>query len=290
MDLYGRDLAEGGQETVELLAVFLHHVAEVADGEAKLLGSVHVGMDEAHELVVALDDDALVDHHHRVELVFDLLGIDVLSVGAEKHVLDASADEDVALTVDGGEVAGVKPSVLVEHGVAGLGILVVAQHDVRAAREDLARHVGWVGTGDAYLHVVHHPSAGAAHEVAVVAVGDERGRLGRAVAHGQGKSDMAEEVLHLAVEPRAAKHHLEELAAEDILHLLEDARLDLLVDHRHVEQQVDVALLDEREHHLADDLLDDHRHDDDDGGMDVGTGALDERRAGQAREEEDVVA
>ena len=101
---------------------------------------------------------------------------------------------------------------------------------------------------------------------------------------------MAEEVLYLAIEPRAAKHHLEELAAEDILHLLEDARLDLLVDHRHVEQQVDVALLDEREHHLADDLLDDHRHDDDDGGMDVGTGALDERRAGQAREEEEVVA
>ena len=44
-----------------------------------------------------LDDDALVDHHHRVELVFDLLGIDVLSVGAEEHVLDASADEEMCI-------------------------------------------------------------------------------------------------------------------------------------------------------------------------------------------------
>ena len=123
-------LAVGGHHLVELLAVLLHHALEVFVVEAQELRLVVVGMDEAHEFVAPLHNDALADEGQRVELVLDLLGIDVLAVGSEEHVLGSAVDIDIAVGVHRAEVARVEPSLGVDRRLGGLGILVVAQQDV----------------------------------------------------------------------------------------------------------------------------------------------------------------
>ena len=45
------------------------------------------------------------------------------------------------------------PSLVVDGLAGGFLVLVVAEHDIGAAGENLAWHVGWVGTVDLHLHV-----------------------------------------------------------------------------------------------------------------------------------------
>ena len=160
-DFYFGNLLVGGQLFVQLGTVLLHDVADVVVVETHVLGFVVVGIDESDELVVTLHDDTLYDHGHGVELVLNLLGIDVLAVGAEEHVLAASVDIDVAVVVHGAQVAGMVPAVLVEGLGSGFGVFIIAQHDVGAFGQYLAGDVGGVGAVDFHFHVVGGLSAGA---------------------------------------------------------------------------------------------------------------------------------
>ena len=91
------------------------------------------------------EDGGFEDGGVRVEDVLDLGGEDLLAAG-DDHVLLAIDDVEVALGVEGREVAGAEPAV--DEGLGGLvGTLPVAGRDGGAARADLAdgAAVGWDG-------------------------------------------------------------------------------------------------------------------------------------------------
>ena len=72
-----------------------------------------------------------------VEEFLDLARIEVFAA-ADHHVLDAADDVAIAFGVDDGDVAGVHPTLGVEH-VGGLFALVpIAQHDAVAAGAEFA--------------------------------------------------------------------------------------------------------------------------------------------------------
>ena len=263
---------------VEFLAVLLHHALDVALVESHCLSLFEVGEDETHEFVATLHDKTLAHHSHRVEFVLNLLGINVLPVGAEQHVLYASADEDVSVCRHGGEVAGVIPSFGIESLACGFLVLVVAEHDVGASCHNLAGDILGVGTEYLHLHVAYGSAARAGLEVVPVAIGDERGALGGSISGGDGEVDALEECLYLLIEGCTASHHLVGIAAKGLHHHLTDALLHLLVDDGHVPQQSHFVVLYLREHHLADNLLHHERHGDDNGRMDVGKGLCNDSR------------
>ena len=124
----------------------------------------------------------------------------------------------------------------------------------------------------------------------MVAVADERSTLRGTEAHGEGEVDALEELLHLLVESCSTDDNLVGLAAKGIVHLLANHLLHLLVHNRHHQQQAHVVVLNLREHTLADDLLNNHRHGNDQRGLYLGIGLSNERRAGQTCEVEDVNA
>ena len=85
-----------------------------------------------------MHDERLGDVGQGAEDAFDLLGVDVLTVGAKDHCLAAAADEDESVTVDHAQIARLKPSVGRHGGGRSVRILVVTKHDVHAAHLDLA--------------------------------------------------------------------------------------------------------------------------------------------------------
>ena len=109
------------------------------------------------------------DHRHLGDLrqlvdhFLDLAAGDVLAAGLD-HVLLAVDDGDVALGVDGGEIAGMKPAAL-ERGLGALVVVEIAEHQVRRTVHDLAdlarRHVAQLIVDDAGLHIEHGATAGA---------------------------------------------------------------------------------------------------------------------------------
>ena len=235
-------------------------------------------MDEGHEFLVALHDDGFADEGHRVELVLNLLRVDVLAVGTEEHILDAALDEDMALGSHDAEVAGVVPAFGVDGFTRGFLVLVVSEHQVGAAGDNLAGHEPGIMAEDLHFHAVDGDAHGGRHEVLMVAIGDERRTLGGAIAAGDGEADADEELFYLLVEGCTTHDDLLDVAAEGFEHLLADGLLHLLADYRHIEQQPEGIVLDLREYALADDLLDDERHGDDDAGLDVLEGLCDDGR------------
>ena len=290
LQLYGREAAVGRRGGIESLAVLLHEVLQLGGAQSHGLGLFVVGVDKGHELVAPLHHHALCHHGERGELVLKLLGIDVLAVGAEEHVLDAATDEDVALGIHGAKVAGVVPSVGIEDGGGGFRILVVAEHDVWAPGHYLAGYGGGVVAEDAHLLVDGGTAAAAGHEALVVCIADDGGALGGAVAHGVAEAYLVEEGLYLLAEGGAADDDLIEAASEGCCNLLADLLVHLLADDGHAEEQPHLVVLYLGEDALADDLLNDQGHGDDDARAYVGKCLGDDSRAGHAGEVIDVAA
>src|SRR6185369_15947092 len=103
------------------------------------------------------------------------LGGDVLAPRGHDDVLLAVGDGEEAV-LQHSDVAGVEPALAVDGLRGGLGLLVVALHDVRAAGQDLA-----VGR-DLDLHALHGRTDRARPEILRAVHRDDRARLGEAVA------------------------------------------------------------------------------------------------------------
>ena len=170
----------------------------------------------------------------------------------------------------------------------GLLVLVVAEHQVGAAGDDLARYALGIVAEYLHLHAIYGHAHGGGHEVLMVAIGDERGTLGGAVAARDGEADVDQELFHLLIEGSSTHDDFLDIAAEGFDHLVADGLLHLLAHHGHVEQEAYGVVLNLREHALADDFLDDQRHGDDDMGLDVLEGLCDDGRRRQAGEEEQM--
>ena len=135
--------------------------------------------------MLALQHDGLRHIRQFVENYLDLLGIDVLSVLGENHVLAAAQQEYVAVLIDGADVAGTEPAVLQYLG-RGLGILVIALEDDVALDGQLAGDVLRIRRIDADLHDLGQVFAAGLRDVfAHLAVGHDRGELGQAVARDE---------------------------------------------------------------------------------------------------------
>src|ERR1019366_1016700 len=107
--------------------------------------------------------------------LLDFNGGDVLAAG-DDDVLHAVAHFDVAIGVDDGEVAGVEPAAV--KGVrGGLGVVVIAEHDVVAAHQGLAH--GLAIGGDIVHGVVGDPHVHAGDQVGHALAGFEEGALGQ---------------------------------------------------------------------------------------------------------------
>ena len=100
---------------------------------------------------------------------------DVLAA-RDDDVLHAVAQFDVAIGMDHGEVAGVEPAALKGLG-GGLGIVVVAQHDVVAAHQYFAH--GLAVGGDIVHVVVGHAQVHAGDQVGHALAGFQLARVRR---------------------------------------------------------------------------------------------------------------
>ena len=99
-----------------------------------------------------------------------------------------------------------------------------------------------------------------------------------------------EEGLHLLVEGSTANDDLIEIATESVGYLLANLLAYLLADNRHVEQQAHAIVLYLWEHLLTDDLLDDKRHGNDDGRLNLRERLGYDCRTGHACEIKDMAA
>ena len=154
------------------------------------MGFVHVGVYETNEPVPVLDDQALVDHGHGVELILYFLGVDVLTVGAQQHVLDPPSDEDVPLLVHRRKVAGVEPTPFIQDSLCGLLVLVISLHHVHPLGDDLTGDRLRVVAVDSHGHVRHCTSTAPCHELMVVGETDERRCFRGAIAHRERELDI----------------------------------------------------------------------------------------------------
>ena len=206
---------------VQILAVLLHHGLQFLRPEVDNL--VLVGIYQRHEFVVRLHYQALANHWHGVEFVFNLLGIDILSAGTQQHVFDTSANVNVLVGIHGAQVAGVIPSVLVQDLTGGLFVVIITQHHVQAACHYLTGNVFRVIAQYLHFHIVDGTATRAGSKLLPVAVTDQRRTLRGTIAHGNGKTDAQQELLHLFRQRRATHNDLVSPAAKGFVHLLVDA-------------------------------------------------------------------
>ena len=155
------------------------------------------------------------------------------------------------------------PSVLIDGLLGSLLILVVTQHHVRTLGKDFAWYVLRIRTVDANHHVERSLTARAWNEVLVIFVADDRRTFCSTITHCISEAHAVEESFNFLVERSAADNHLIEVATEGIAYLVADLLLHLLADDRHVEEHAHTVVLNLREYLLADNLLDNQRHSDD---------------------------
>ncbi len=108
-----------------------------------------------------------------------------------------------------------------------------------------------------------------AHEVFPIRVADDWGALRHAVAHGVGELDFVQHLFNLGVECRAAYDDLVALAAQSRHQAVAELAVDGVAQHRHFTQHLDFRAVVLAEDALAHNLLDEHRHDDDEVGLDL---------------------
>ena len=169
-------------------------------------------MSAAGVVAAVAEDDRFGDERAPLEDGLDRLRRDLLSAGRHQQILLAIGDRQVAVGVDRADVAGVKPAVLEDLG-RGLRLVVVAAHDVRAAREDLA-----VGR-DLQLDVGQPAADGADARRLGRIDGQDRGGLGEAVAFDDRQPHGMEELRDARRQRRAAGHDQPEPASDAVADL-----------------------------------------------------------------------
>ena len=235
-----------------------------------------------------MHDERLGDVGQGAEDAFDLLGVDVLTVGAKDHCLAAAADEDESVAVDDAQIARLEPSVGRHGGGRSVRILVVTEHDVHAAHLNLAGGVHGVGRVDTHLHAVDRAADRTGAIRLPVFVRDKRTALGHAVAYGIAEADAMQELFDLLIDGRATDDDLGEVATEGCAEGLADASIDEATDAGQAAQEACRGFVDLREDACADDLFDDQGHGDDESRADGGEGVDDHLGVGHARQEVDV--
>ena len=192
-------MSEAWHLQVQFLSVLFHDVGKVFVCESEIAYFLHVRVNQRYELVIALQYDALVYHCQGIEFVLYFFRIDILTVRTEKHVLAASLDEYVAVTIHGAEVTGMIPSVLIDGLLGSFLILIVTQHHVRTLSQNLSWYILWVWTVDANHHVESCLAAGTRYEMLVILVADDRRTLGSTISYSISEAYAMQETFYFLV-------------------------------------------------------------------------------------------
>ena len=188
---------------------------------------LEVWNDEAgQELAAIADQDRQRDERIALQEAFDRGRGDVLSIGVDEDLLLAIRDLQEAFRVDHPDIARVKPAVRVDGLSRGLGLVQVALHDVRPAREDLA--VGRdlrLDAGEDLSHGSETPSGGTVQ-------GDHGARLRQSVPFVDLHAHSPEEFGKVLGERRAAGDRVLETTAQRRSDLSVDEALEGEVLHR----------------------------------------------------------
>src|SRR4029077_1145784 len=162
-------------------------------------------------LAVVADYDRLADGRLGLQQVLDLLRRDVLPARGLDEVLLPVGDAEEALRVELADVASVEPAA----GIPALGrrlrAAVVAERDVRAARQYFAV------LRDADLAAVQRQPDRSELEAVGPVAGEARGGLGETVAFEDENADRVEELRDLARQRRATRDHEAHVAAQQLV-------------------------------------------------------------------------
>src|SRR5205085_1707946 len=167
------------------------------------------------------DDAEFFDERRVLVEFFYLVWVDVLSVRVNDDLFRASDEVEVAFVVESSEVARVEPAAD-ECALCRLLVAVVAEHDVWAARDDLA-DAGRVGFGDANLDAGQSLADARSVKGVLRARHGQNGRgFGQSVAFEYGKAQSVHVALDLLVERGAAADEVAYLTAEACVNRAED--------------------------------------------------------------------
>ena len=164
--------------------------------------------------LVQTDHDTVANLRLQAQRGFQIFGIDVHPLAGDDDVLLAPLKVEIALGVELADVAGAKPTFLVQHRLQ-LFALPVAGGDVRATHQDLAVFVEL--HLPAFEHLADRALAGAEGMVQR----DERGGFGEAVALNDDEAEAPPELFGFGVQRRTAGDERPELPAEAVVNLPE---------------------------------------------------------------------
>ncbi len=138
----------------------------------------------------------------------------------DDQILGPVHDEQVAVVVGHGDVAGVQPAVFVDRRGAGLRVVEVAREHVGAAHPDLAG-VAWPGVVARGVHQPHlqalqRPADGADRGVVVGGHGHARRRLGEPVALVDAYPEALRDVVYHPIRQSRRAGHREAQRAEGL--------------------------------------------------------------------------
>ena len=203
----------------------------------------------------------------RVEHALDVLRIDVLSARADDHVLQAALDIEPPVLVELAQVARAEPAVGSERFGRGFGILVIAQHDARRERHDLALARPGIDVLEPQLDARRLRSGRSEAHLRRRGPGQQRRGLGQSVTDGIGHAGLQKELLGPPVELRAADSEETQPAPEELHQLLARHAVQVAAHEPHaVECAPEAVGIEFGQHLVAVDLFDDERHDEHDRG------------------------
>ncbi len=104
-----------------------------------------IRIDEGGECPVILNHKRINDIHKTVQYGFDFFRIYVLSRRTENHALGTALEIEISVLVEHSHIPGSEPSVLREHGIRRLLILIVSEENIIPFDENLARNILRVG-------------------------------------------------------------------------------------------------------------------------------------------------
>src|SRR6266446_9404418 len=171
-------------------------------------GEVGIGNEHGDEIRPA------VAEYHRLgyfrlerQIAFNVRRRDRLAAGSLDEVALAVGDPDIAVVIEEADIAGLEPAVF-EGPRRRLGVVPVPLHDVVTGDQDLAV------TRDLHPHPVERRTDGVDLDPRRHIAGDDRSRLGLAIALQQPDPERQKEPADFGVERRAARYHRLEPAAE----------------------------------------------------------------------------
>ena len=220
-----------------------------------LLHHLVVGIYQSDKLIAFRYDDRLSDILLIIDHRFDLLRKDVLSGRPEEHAFAPALYEYVPIVVNHTQVAGMHPSLLVDHLPGGFLILVISLHDILPAENDLPYLVNGVGRIDRHFEGINGAARGTELRRIPRCIADEWPAFSHPVSYSESEPDLLKESLSFGVKCGASYHDLVESPSECLGQLLPYLLMQDCIDPGDREQYLHVRFGNDRKELLLEYLF-----------------------------------